>query len=555
MEKIKERLKFLYPKEYEAVYEKLCKLIEGWKEKIDITYDWVDNKDVMLITYGDGLKNNGQPPLQVLGEFLNKELKGCVSAVHLLPMFPYTSDDGFSVSDFKKINPDLGDWEHIEDLKKDYDLMFDAVVNHASKSSMYFQEFLKESPRYKNFFIVADPSKDYSMVTRPRTLPLLTKFDTVGGEKWVWTTFSDDQIDFNYKEPEVLLEILDILLLYASKGARFIRFDAIGFAWKEDNSTCMHLPQVHEMVKLMRDVLDYCVKGCTIITETNVPHKDNISYFGNGYDEAGMVYQFPLPPLTLHSFISADASELTKWAASLEETTPDTTYFNFLASHDGIGVRPVEDILSPEQRQQMVDAVLSRGGQIGYRSMPDGSQVPYELNINYLDAVAGDLSDADEIAQKFISSQCVLTSLMGMPAIYYHSILGSRNCYKDYEESGIKRRLNREKLDFEQLNKELSDRNSLRSKVLTKYKAMLNIRKEHKAFSPNAPQKVLSLDKRVFSLIREKDNERILALINVSGEEFTLDTQYSGVDLFTGKNYKGSISVPPYGYFWILLDN
>lgn len=290
--------------------------------------------------------------MQALKTFLDREMEETISGVHLLPMFPYTSDDGFSVQDFREIDPELGTWKDIEALGENYDLMFDAVINHVSKSSVYFQEFLKGNEKYRNFFIVADPDEDYSSVTRPRALPLLTAFETADGEKYVWTTFSEDQIDLNYKEPAVLLEILDILLFYASKGARFLRFDAIGFAWKEKGTTCMHLPQTHELIKLMREVLEECAKGCTIITETNVPHKENISYFGDGTDEAGLVYQFPLPPLTLYSYIVGNAEKLTEWAASLEPTNPQTTYFNFLASHDGIGMRPVEDILSEEERRK-----------------------------------------------------------------------------------------------------------------------------------------------------------------------------------------------------------
>jgi sucrose phosphorylase len=554
MTKIKDRLKYIYPSQYEEIYEKVLLLIDKWKQKVNFSYPWVDNNDVMLITYGDGIRKNGIDPLKALKEFLDEELAGFISAVHLLPMFPYTSDDGFSISDFREVNPELGSWKDIDKLNEEYELMFDAVINHASISSTYFREFLNETDRYKNFFIEADPKKDYSKVTRPRALPLLTEFEAKSGSKYIWTTFSEDQVDFNYKEPEVLLEVLDTLLFYASKGARFLRLDAIGFAWKEDMSTCMHLPQTHELIKLMREVLEACVKGCTIITETNVPHKDNISYFGNGYDEAGLVYQFPLPPLTLHSFISGNAHELSKWAASLEETTAATTYFNFLASHDGIGMRPVEDILSEDQRNLMVKAVIDRGGQIGYRSTSDGLQVPYELNINYLDAVAGDESEIDSIVQKFMSAQCVLISVVGMPGIYYHSLLGSRNCYKDYEESGIKRRINREKLDLDQLYKELDNPNSLRRKVLDRYREMIRLRKNYKAFSPNSPQKVLSIDERIFSFLRGIKDQKILVLINVSKEKVTLNTDYIGLELFTNKKISGKICIQPYEYLWILLN-
>lgn len=553
MSKIKERLRFLYGEQCEEIYPAVLALIEKWNHQIQQNYPWVGKDDVMMITYGDGIRQKGKTPLQALKLFMDEEMEHTVSAVHLLPMFPYTSDDGFSVRDFRKINPELGTWEDIERLQEDYDLMFDAVINHVSKSSVYFQEFLKGNDTYRNYFIAADPDGDYSKVTRPRALPLLTAFETADGTCSVWTTFSEDQIDFNYKEPKVLLEILDILLFYASKGARFLRFDAIGFAWKEEDSTCMHLPQTHELVKLMREVVEACVQGCTIITETNVPHRDNISYFGDGTDEAGLVYQFPLPPLTLHSYISGNTEKLSAWAESLEPTAPQTTYFNFLSSHDGIGMRPAEDILTAEERQRMVDVTLERGGQIGYRILPDGTEAPYELNINYLDAIAGDEQDEEIMAQKFMGAQCILLSLMGMPGIYYHSLLGSRNCYQDYEESKIKRRINREKLDLDQLREELRQ-DTLRSKVLNCYKALLKIRKTQDAFTPNRSQRVVNYDPRVFAVIRG-DEEPVLVLVNVSSDCVTIQTGYHGTELLTGAVVDDRVEMKPYAYLWIKLKN
>ncbi|MBW8381577.1 MAG: sugar phosphorylase, partial [Youngiibacter sp.] len=299
-------------------------------------------------------------------------------------------------------------------------------------------------------------------------------------------------------------------------------------------------------------VLEECFRGVSIITETNVPHKDNISYFGNGHDEAGLVYQFPLPPLTLHTYLTGNASKLLNWADSLEPTTDDTTFFNFLASHDGIGVRPVEGILEKDEVQSMIEEVQKRGGQIGWRTLPDGSQTAYELNINYLDAIAGDESDLETMARKFMGSQCILLSFVGMPAIYYHSILGSRNSYRDFEESGIKRRINRAKLDFDSLLRELEDKTSLRRIVLDSYKKLIAIRKQQPAFDPNSMQRILFLDDRVFALIRGKE-ESILVLVNISKDELVLETDYSGTDLVEGTEMNGSIRLSPYQYRWIRL--
>lgn len=554
MNRIKEYLQHLYPDSCESLEKEIDSLIRKWKGGADISYPPVTEKDVILITYGDGIRREGEPPLVTLREFLKRELPGAVSAVHLLPMFPYTSDDGFSVVDYRQINPALGSWEDVECLHEYYELMFDAVINHVSSSSSYVKEYVSGNERYRDFFIEADPKEDYSAVIRPRTLPLLTKFETSMGVRYLWTTFSSDQIDLNYHSPQVLLEILDVLLFYASKGARFLRFDAIGFAWKENGTTCMHLPQTHELIQLMRCVLDSCFRGCIIITETNVPHEENISYFGDGYKEAGMVYQFPLPPLVLYSYLSGDASRLTDWAIGLSPAPGDSAYFNFLASHDGIGLRPVETILSSGERQFMVDEVLQRGGQIGYRSLADGRMAPYELNISYLDAIAGDEKDIGIMVRKFLSSQCILLSVMGVPGIYYHSLLGSRNCYKDFEESGMKRRINREKLDADELSKELSNPDSVRSKIRSGFQKMLAVRRREAAFSPVSLQKILKLDERIFSLVRGED-ERILALINVSGQQVECRVEEKGKELLTDRRIDGSVVLEPYEYLWVKLGS
>ncbi len=551
MSTMKDYLEILYPETWSSVLSQVENLIKKWQGDVFPSYPWVDNKDILMIAYGDAFQAQGEAPLATLKAFMDTEFREEINLIHLLPMFPYSSDDGFSVIDFREINPDYGNWEDIDNLKKNYQLMFDAVINHVSAQSHYFKNYLNKVVPYDGYFIEADPSADYSQVTRPRALPLLTAVTTAQGEKHVWTTFSEDQIDLNYENPAVLLEMLDILLLYAAKGARFIRFDAIGFAWKKANTTCMHLPEVHALVKLMRSVLQTCAPGCTIITETNVPHVDNISYFGNGHDEAGMVYQFPLPPLVLFSFLSQKATALTNWARSLEPTSPETTYFNFLASHDGIGMRPVEDILTEAERQLMVDEVLARGGEVGFRTLPDGGQAPYELNINYLDAVAADAETPEEMAQKFLASQSILLSMMGMPAIYYHSLVGSRGFRQGYLESGIKRRINREKLLARQVSAEIHQEGTLRHYVTTGYKKLLRIRKAEKAFIPNSPQEVLNLKPEVFALVRGEGAEKILLLVNVSAQSVAVDLPFAGINLLTDEAVAQTISLKPWEYSWI----
>lgn len=547
-------LSYLYKDDAKELEKSINNLIEQHKTNDVATK--LSEKDSMIITYGDSILDKGEVPLNVLKKFLNDYINDEVSAVHLLPMFPYTSDDGFSVVDYLKINPELGDWNNINELSEKYDLMFDAVINHISKSSDWFEKYKSGDKEYDDFFIECDPKVDYSEVVRPRSLPLYYEYETVTGKKNLWATFSEDQLDINYQSPKVLVKVLEVLLEYAKNGAKYIRFDAIGFIWKKENTSCIHLEETHMLVKLMRIVLEKCYPNTRIISETNVPHEENITYFGNGYDEAHMVYQFPLPPLTLYSFLSEDATKLSKWADSLKETplTKETTYFNFLASHDGIGMRPTEGILDDTEKQLMVDNTLSNGGRIGYKNNPDGSKSPYELNINYLDALCKSDLDDNEKTKKFMAAQTILLSLQGVPGIYIHSLLGSRNDIKGMEESNINRRINREKLQLSQLTSSLNNQDSLRYKVLNEYKRLLNIRKNHSEFSPLSGQEVIVLDKRVFSLVRFNETSKLLVLVNVSSDTVTLNTEYKGQDLLSKKDIDKEVVLKPHDKMWIQME-
>jgi len=509
--------------------------------------------EVMLISYGDSIRTEGEAPLATLGRFLDRHARGAVTAVHILPMFPSTSDDGFSVSDYRKVDPQLGDWEDVAELARGYGLMFDAVVNHASVSNPWFRAFLRGEAPYDRFFAKAREGADYSSVVRPRALPLFTPFETSRGREPVWTTFSADQADLDFSEPEVLLAVLDTLLFYAERGARYLRLDAVGFVWKEEGTSCLNLPGAHAIVKLARLALDAAGSGTRIITETNVPHAENIAYFGAG-DEAGLVYQFPLPPLVLHAFLSGSAERLGTWIASLGATAlpPGCAWFNFLASHDGIGLRPTEGILDAAERDALVRATLERGGRVGYRSAADGSRSPYELNINYLDALSPPEADDGGRADRTCSAHAILLALDGMPGIYVHSLLGSRNWSAGVEESGIPRRINREKLDLAALEAEL-DADGLRARVSRRLLALIRVRRDLPAFAPGSPQTVIALDPRVLALARGAPGARVLALANVSDDALTLETPWGAYDAISGESVDSTcVRLAPFQARWLL---
>lgn len=526
-------------------------LLEKYATKEFTENPAIDQSNAYLITYGDSFQHGNEKGLKVLREVVQTYLDDSITDVHLLPMFPFTSDDGFSVTDYLTINPALGDWDDIKKLAQKKRLMYDFVANHMSAKSEWFKKFLNNDIGFEQSFVEYQEEFDTTNVTRPRTSPLFHEYSTDKGEKKkVWTTFSDDQVDVNPKDPIMLARLSEVLLEYTFRGASSIRLDAIGFLWKDSGTTCMHLPKTHEIVKMWRTLLNHFSPNTQIITETNVPHKENISYLGDGHNEANQVYQFPLPPLVLFSFIQENTQKLAEWASTIHALSDEATFFNFLASHDGIGMRPVEGILDDTERETIVERVLNNQGKVSYKSNPDGSQTVYELNINYGDALRSS-EDTDQLAaKKLIAAHNILLSFVGVPAIYYHSIFGSRGDLQGVEESGINRRINRQKIETKQLATEL-DIDSYRKTVYEGITRLLKERQNYEAFSPYGEQEVLHLDEQVFALKRTaKDGSEIISLTNVTGTEKIVEG-LNGINVLTQTEVDNNFILAPYGIAWI----
>lgn len=547
-------IKTLYGDRSDWVYQQIEQLIEKYSSKINPSEIPLDEKDVVLITYGDNVQKQGQTHLQTLKQFVDEFCLPEINSTHILPFCPYTSDDGFSVTDYFAVDSKLGTWDDVSNLSNSSHLMFDAVVNHMSKSSQWFQSYLAEEDGFNNFFTAVNPNEDLSMVVRPRALPLLTPFKNIHGiEKHIWTTFSEDQVDLNYVAPEVFIAVLDVLLFYASKGAKFIRLDAIAFLWKKIGTTCIHLTETHTIIKLYKKVIETLTDNVFLITETNVPHKENISYFGNGQDEADLVYNFTLAPLLVYSMMKGNTKVLSNWAKSLELPSDKVCFFNFTASHDGIGMRPLQNIISDDEITELAKRAEKHGGKVGYKNNEDGTQSPYELNCNYMDLLSAESDDDETRVKKMLLTQAVMLAMPGIPGIYFHSLVGSRNYYKGVEESGIKRRINREKLNFEELAKELKISGSLRNNIFTSYKKLLKVRTNEKAFNPFGKAEYFNLeDYKIFVIKRQFNKEIIYAVFNFSNALIKMDAlSKNAVDLLNHKEVNDvTWNIAPNNFAW-----
>ncbi|MBX2839682.1 MAG: sugar phosphorylase [Gammaproteobacteria bacterium] len=525
--------------------------------------DLWNEQDALLIIYGNSIIDGSHKPLDLLHDFLLRRMQGVVNSVHILPFFPYTSDDGFAVSDFRAVNSSLGDWPDINRISQNFQLMSDLVLNHVSSQGVWFNQYLQDKTPYNQFFFEASPNDDLSDVVRPRTTPLLREVETANGPRHVWCTFSHDQIDLDFRNPEVLLEFLRIIRLHVENGVRIIRLDAVAFLWKEAGTSCIHLPQTHAVVKLMRLLCDHAFEQIILITETNVPKAENLSYFGS-HDEAHVIYNFPLPPLVLHAMMSGTAHYLKRWQRGMPPAPLGCTYLNFTASHDGIGMRPAEGVLPAEEQSRMIGAVQESGGLVSMRSLPDGSEAPYEINTTFFDATRRTFTGEDEFhLQRFICSQTIIMSLEGIPAFYIHSMLATANDHEGVTRRGMNRAINRHRWNYPTLNALLDDPNSVHSQVLGALSDLLQIRAKQPAFHPNATQFTMPLDDRLFGLWRQSLDRRqsIFALHNVCDKAIELETEALNLiddetwtDLISGETIEPgapTITLQPYQCCWI----
>ncbi|WP_298461037.1 sugar phosphorylase [uncultured Cellulomonas sp.] len=552
----------LYAERAEEVLTGLLDLADRWAPRLTGSARRPDESTSYLITYGDAFRRPGEAPLHTLADVLRTHVRDAVTDVHLLPLYPWTSDDGFGVVDHRKVNPDLGTWDDVADLRADHAVMLDFVANHVSSASPWFTGWLAGDPDRAGYFVDPGPEWDTSRVVRPRTTPLVHPYPRPDGTvAHAWTTFGPDQVDVDVRTPAVLVDLTDVLLGYVARGATTVRLDAIGFLWKRSGTTCLHLPETHDVIRVWRALVDELCPGTLLLTETNVPHADNVTYFGDGSDEAHMVYQFALPPLVLHAFVTGRATALTGWAAGIAPVSRTATWFNFLASHDGIGVRPTQGLLTDDDRALLVERTLARGGRVSMARLPDGSEQVYELNTNYLDALVepGDADPDASAVTRGLAAHVILLSMVGVPAIYYHSLLGSGQDRAGLAASDIPRRINREVLDADRLAAELTDApvggagggSPRRRGMLEGLRHLLAVRRTLPGFSPFAAQDAERHDERVVVLRRAAGTpDEVVAVVNVSAEPVTLD-RLAGTDVLTGQRHD-AVHLGPHGYAWLV---
>lgn len=487
----------------------------------------LDETDAWLVAYPDHVRDGSgaRTPLAALADLVDAHLSHAVSGVHTLPLHPSSSDGGFAVMDHDQVDPAFGTTADVRRLAAGGTWVADAVVNHVSAQGTWFRRWLAGDPAVEGWFATLEPGTDTRAVTRPRTSPLRTEFARADGSVvGVWTTFSADQVDLDYREPGVLLAMVEVLLGYVALGARAVRLDAVGFAWKDPSTSSLNLPGAHLLVQLLRACLDAVDPGLVLVTETNVPHEENVAYLGtDGEREAQAVYQFALPPLVLHAFTTGDARPLRRWAGELRFPAAGQTYLNFLASHDGIGVRAVEGLLPAAEVDRLVEVTRAAGGVVNERTLADGTRRPYELAVTWADVVGHGCS-AEDAARRHLSSHALALAMRGVPLLYLGSLVAAANDTATYGRTGHGRDLNRRRWQAEDLDALLGTPGSREQASLSGISAMLQVRRQHAAFSPAAAQVVHGEQDGLVVVERlPADGCRAAVAVNVSGRPVVLE--------------------------------
>ncbi len=523
-----------------------------------------DESDNILITYGDTIVDGGETPLKTLHRFLREYLGNTISGVHILPFFPFSSDDGFAVMDYLVVNPAVGEWQDISAIASDFRLMSDLVLNHASSRSRWFDNFKKREDPGRDFFVEGDPEADYSAVVRPRNSPLLTEVETADGTRYVWCTFSADQVDLNFANPRVLVEFAGIIRHYLEHGVELFRMDAVAFLWKEAGTSCVHLPQTHEVIKLYRTLIEHHTERAVVVTETNVPNRENLTYFGNA-NEAHLIYNFSLPPLLVYTLVEGDCRHLKTWMMSMPPAQSGTAYLNFIASHDGIGLRPLDGLLEQEDIDRLLDCMRDCGGRVTMRRAREGYDKPYEINVALYDALQGTIDGGRDGYQedRFVCAHAIMMALEGIPAFYIHSLLGTENDYGRVENTGRARTINRHIWDDEELRVALADEARHHGRIFERITRLIGLRSAQPAFHPNATQFTMHLGTKIFAFWRQSmdRSQSIFCVYNVTDvvqavslAEINLVGTEQWKDLVSGAAYhdqQGMIEIAPYQALWL----
>ncbi len=400
--------------------------------------------NIMLITYPDSFGKNLKELYHVIHTYFEKE----IGAIHILPFYPSSGDRGFAPIDYRKVSPEFGTWEDIHALAKDYEIMADFMINHLSKQSEEFRDFVEKHDesqyahlfmRFKDFWENGYPTQEeIDLLNKRKPWAPCVDIDFADGttEK-IWCTFDEEQMDLDLRSEAAWTFVEKTLREITGHGIPLIRLDALAFATKRPGTTCFFLePDFWQLIDRVRDMLEGT--GVELLPEIHDHYTRQLAIADHDY----YVYDFVLPVMVLHTLYTGSSARLRHWL----DICPRKQYTT-LDTHDGLGTVDVVDLLSPEELQAVIDQTERYGANFKWDHSHNGQggKVVYQINISYYSAVG-------ENDQAYLLSRAIQFFSPGIPQVYYMGLLAGPNDYELMERTQYDRNISRHDYTVEEVD-------------------------------------------------------------------------------------------------------
>lgn len=406
----------------------------------------IQNK-VQLITYPDSMGGN----LMELHFVLRRYFKKALGGVHILPFYPSSADRGFAPLTYDEVDPAFGDWEDVDRIGADFDLTLDFMVNHISRQSVFFQDYLQKGPdsEYADMFITfnklsktgeideADLAKVYTRKPRP-PYTMIERSD--GSKEKIWCTFDYEQIDLDWQSPLTRDVMRRFIIRLARSKAKMIRMDAFAYTTLEIGTNCFFLePQVWDLLRWLNQ---YATAFDThILPEVH----EHYSYQQKIADKGYWAYDFALPMLMLHTLYHHSSKRLREWLAVCPRRQ-----FTTLDTHDGLGIVDVADLLSKEEIESTVEGLYEKGSNTKkiYSGQAYQNLDIYQMNCTYYSAL--ECND-----DSYIAARAIQFFSPGIPQVYYVGLLAGENDIELVELTKNGRDINRHNYTLEEIDTDI----------------------------------------------------------------------------------------------------
>ncbi|MBK9160978.1 MAG: alpha-amylase [Nitrosomonadales bacterium] len=562
-------------------------------------YNWfLSQKWVGMALYCDrfagdlkGLRTR-LPYLQELG----------INMLHVMPILdcpPDNSDGGYAVRDFCKVDARFGTNEDVEALalalkKRDMLLVLDVVVNHTSNEHEWVRRARRGEKKYQDYFFVFDDREmpDAFEETMPEIFPEtspgnFTRDEEMG--KWVMTVFNSYQWDLNYRNPEVLIEMIDIILFWANQGADILRLDAVAFLWKKIGSTCQNEHEAHLLLQLMKDCCQVTAPGVLFIAEAIVSPGEVTKYFGEdaiNAKECEIAYNATFMSLLWDAVATKNANLLNRGVKSLPDKLERATWLNYVRCHDdiGLGFDDNDARLSgydpAKHRRFLIDYFTGKFPTSPARGMPFGenpktgdARISGSLAslVGLESALAsGDEQAIDSAIRVILLLHGMILSFGGIPLLYYGDAIGTLNSLEylaDPSKAADNRWMHRSHFDWDKAEKR-HQKGTVEQRIFSALKKMIALRKEVAAFADFDNRQLLTVDNPnllvFFRADAHNDRNKVLVIGNFNDQAQTLHVDKlraygffrpDGMkDLCSGVRLdvtNDEIMIPPLSFYWL----